>query len=195
MSSLKNCGIQTNTSCRNTFLNFIKGLACIGIVFIHIQFPNKFGMIVKNLGSYAVPIFFMISGYYIYTCDLQVVKRRLSKIIKIFIVAYLTFFILYGSQAIINGNVIEWIRHVFCIKSFVKLVVFCTIDFAIPLWYLVAQIETYIFWMIIVRLGYEEKVTKYIPLLFVSQVVLVSICETKGFSWFYKVNFMTSSFS
>ena len=49
---------------RNPMLDFIKGIACICVVFIHVTFPDRFGLILKNICGYAVPLFFVIAGYY-----------------------------------------------------------------------------------------------------------------------------------
>ena len=53
-----------NTGTINNKLNFLKCFACIGVVFIHITFPGRFGEIVRLGADYAVPVFFMIAGYY-----------------------------------------------------------------------------------------------------------------------------------
>ena len=47
-------GVKSNL---NIMLNFLKGLACIGVVFIHITFPGKVGEIIKYASAYGVPIF------------------------------------------------------------------------------------------------------------------------------------------
>ena len=54
---------------RNLKLNLLKGFACIGVVFIHVTFPGKAGSIISAISGYAVPIFYMIAGYYIYGKD------------------------------------------------------------------------------------------------------------------------------
>ena len=41
----------------NVKLNFLKGIACMGVVFIHITFPGLFGQIVLCASGYAVPVF------------------------------------------------------------------------------------------------------------------------------------------
>lgn len=42
---------------KNRCLNFLKGIACIGVVFIHIPFPDVFGEIVVKIARFAVPLF------------------------------------------------------------------------------------------------------------------------------------------
>lgn len=68
---------------------------------------------------------------------------------------------------------------------------FCTIDFAIPLWYLVAMIETYIVWQYVVKRKKEQLVIKIIPILFLFQIMLTLFCETMRLPWFWKINFLT----
>lgn len=66
-------------------LNLLKGFACIGVVFIHVSFPGVIGGIIKHASAYAVPIFFLIAGYYSFSKNLNTIKRKLIKIVKIFI--------------------------------------------------------------------------------------------------------------
>lgn len=58
----------------------------------------------------------------------------------------------------------EWLLSVFSVKSIIKLLVFCTVDFAIPLWYLIAMAETYVFWLIIVKHKKEAETLRLILL-------------------------------
>ncbi len=89
----------------------------------------------------------------------------------------------------------EWIKEQFNWKALVKCIVFCTIDFAIPLWYLVAMIEVYIVWYFIVKTGNEKRALKLIPFLFLALMIQTSYCETKGLDWFWKMNFVTRAMS
>ncbi len=180
---------------RNIMLNLLKGLACIGVVFIHVTFPGIVGIVVKKLAAFAVPIFYLTAGYYAYGKNVDTIKRRLFKIIKIFIFAYIVFFLYSAAMAFKNHMLTQWLADNYNSTTLVKYLIFCTIEFAIPLWYLIAQIETYVFWIIILKLKKEGQITKLIPVLFVLQVILATICETMGFDWFWKKNFVTESLS
>lgn len=46
------------TETRNYSLDFLKGIGCIGVVFIHIFFPGVFGRIIMKISQFAVPVFF-----------------------------------------------------------------------------------------------------------------------------------------
>ena len=39
---------------------------------------------ISKLAQFAVPVFFMIAGYYAFGCPIETIRRRLFKIIKIF---------------------------------------------------------------------------------------------------------------
>lgn len=48
----------------NYCLDFIKGIACICVVFLHCEFPGVLGIAVQTVTRWTMPFFFMISGYY-----------------------------------------------------------------------------------------------------------------------------------
>lgn len=48
----------------NYCLDFMKGIACLFVVWMHCEFPGKTGVIVQALSRFCVPFFFMVSGYF-----------------------------------------------------------------------------------------------------------------------------------
>lgn len=182
--------MKQNNSVNNK-LNFLKGTACIGVVFMHISFPGMFGQIILNASAYAVPIFFMIAGYYAYGKDTSVVRRRFIKIIKIFLCAYILFFAYHCMIAIKNNEIGVWLNANFNLLTPIKYICFCTIDFAVPLWYLIAMVEVYICWYFIVKNKKEQFAIKFIPVLFALQILLTTYRDTMHLEWFWKTNFIT----
>ena len=50
---------------QNECLNFFKGIACILVVSLHVRFPvEAVDGVIQCIARFAVPLFFMISGYY-----------------------------------------------------------------------------------------------------------------------------------
>lgn len=180
---------------RNKNINFLKGIACMGVVFIHIKFPGITGEIVSKIFQFATPIFFMIAGYYAFECNIDTIKRRLIKISKIFIWAILCFFVYNLILQIRNNDAILWIKNTFGYKEILKAIVFCTIDYAYPLWYLIAMIESYLVWIIVVKKSKENLLIKTLPILFMALIISDGYCETNNYQWFWKINFLTKSFS
>lgn len=80
---------------RNRCLDFLKGVCCIAVVIMHCPFPSK----VINLFTYAlkiaVPIFFLISGYFSYNVDREIVNKKLKHkimhILKLLIISELIY--------------------------------------------------------------------------------------------------------
>lgn len=176
----------------NVMLNFMKAIACIGVILIHVPFPGVIGELIKKIFSFSVPFFFMISGFYVYNKDIDVIKRRLLKILKIFIfsfILYLSFFAIIHLQ---KRDLTYWmLENIFNYKFIAKAVFFCTVDFAIPLWYLIAMIELYLLWILIVKKDKINFFINMIPYLFAIQFIHVIACETIGLSWFFKINLIT----
>ena len=50
----------------NYCIDWIKGVACIFVVFMHCEFPGIMGTAVQAISRFCVPFFFMVSGYYCY---------------------------------------------------------------------------------------------------------------------------------
>lgn len=64
---------------QNECLNFIKGIACFGIVYMHTGYNCMLSSMIVNLFRFAVPIFFMISGYYSYGMDKAIIEKEQGK--------------------------------------------------------------------------------------------------------------------
>ena len=59
---------EINTAAQNKqynyCLDFMKGIACLFVVWMHCEFPGKTGVIVQAISRFCVPFFFMVSGYF-----------------------------------------------------------------------------------------------------------------------------------
>lgn len=80
---------------RNPNLDVAKAIACIGVVLMHCSFPGVTGKFAAYLFKFAVPLFFMISGYFLYKPSLSKeekvknLKRKIRHIFEILIMAEL----------------------------------------------------------------------------------------------------------
>lgn len=176
-------------------LYVLKGIGCFCVVLIHIAFPGMFGRIIKYVfAQFAVPVFLMISGYFAYYGDSAKIKRRLKKTVKIFLWGLVAFFIIRLIPAITGNEFLAWIKRVLSWRMLIRAVLFCTIDFAVPLWYLIAAIEIYLIWLFIVKKNKEKIAVRLTPYLFLLHILLTVYCETKGYEWCYKINAVTTAF-
>lgn len=63
----------------NKCFNIEKAIAAYAIIFIHCLFPSKLGIIFDCIGRFAVPLFFIISGYFCYYNDEYLFKKKMNK--------------------------------------------------------------------------------------------------------------------
>lgn len=178
---------------RNKFLYFLKGIGCMAIVFVHVPFLGIAGEVITAISAFSLPVFVLISGYYSFGCSTSVIKQRTIKIVKIFFYGY---FWVLASNVLLHlhsGTLAEWLHYNFTIKALAKCVIFCTIDYAIPLWYLIAMAETYLLWYFVVKHKKEGLLLKFLPALFVVQLIYLTIRVSMQYPWFWETNFITKA--
>lgn len=123
---------------RNSKIDELRLYCAILVVFIHASFPGDFGETLTIIARCAVPIFFMITGYF-YS---ETVKRnkelsQLKKIAKYainFFVVYFLFDCIYYS---ISGELFDFLREI-NYKDIIKFILFNKPISGEHLWYLFA---------------------------------------------------------
>lgn len=86
---------------RNSTINIFKAIACIGILFMHVKFPEPAGTGIRALGCFGVPFFFAVSGYYLFKKEevtYEVIGSKFKHIVEILLcseVGYLFFSVIY----------------------------------------------------------------------------------------------------
>lgn len=197
---------------QNSTLNFLKGIACIAVVFIHVSFPGVFGQIIVALSRSAVALFFIISGYYLYRDTPNEINERMSKKIKKIAVITLwafVFYFLWESFTRLWGGgwqkVIEWYStDLFTLDSLLRLILFSYDPVVGHLWFLVALLEGYLlFWLI-----YKIKLDKHSWILAIVlleiHVIIMTLSTLLGWGvnmtifrsvWFYGLPFLMLGYS
>lgn len=155
---------------RNKSLDILKFLSSIFVVFIHITFAGPLGITIKAIASFAVPIFFLSSGYFslsaINNFNYKKLLKRCIPLAKI-LVASLAIFAL--CEIIFNGEA-NFITDLKSIKTYIMLFVFNNFSdgFFIPLWFLPALIYTYVTIALVVILKWNRLIYYFPILLLVS---------------------------
>ena len=54
---------------RNRTLDMVKAICAYAVVLLHVHFPGSAGIIANVLARFAVPVFFMVSGYFCFRGD------------------------------------------------------------------------------------------------------------------------------
>ena len=155
----------------NSCLDFIKGIACICVVFMHCEFPGFTGIAVQAMSRFCVPFFFMVSGYFCYypwqeAFDDTVSRRKITHLGRIVLWAslfYLLFaFVLRKSILVCRSDVISFL---FLNKPFI---------IVSQLWFLFALLYDHIAYRLIWK---ENKIKWFYRISFILFVVYVCLAQ------------------
>ena len=140
-------------------IDVIRLIACILVVFIHSKFPGTIGDIIQALARFGVPVFFVISGYFLlkdntYTAS-DIRKQMLNKIKKLLPVIFCIwlFYTLYSLSVYLSDgdSLADWVSDKFNLFEFSRLILFNSgrfiYDFSYTfdhLWFLFALLYVYI---------------------------------------------------
>ena len=70
-------------------LDFLKGIAACFVVFMHVRFPDPSGNYIATIGTFAVPVFFMTSGFFALNAARPKIIRALKRTFMYLVVALL----------------------------------------------------------------------------------------------------------
>lgn len=131
---------NSNAVKRNKEIDILKCICSFAIVIIHTPFEGPLGTILRLFARIAVPIFFMISGYY-YSSDPKRINKQIRKIFYIIIFSHLFF----GIFDILMDNIANVNLYMFSKEESVKDIFLQIICFNVSpafthLWYLLAYI-------------------------------------------------------
>ena len=72
---------------RNYSLDLLKFISSFMIVCIHFKFFGTAGEFITVVSRFAVPVFFMISGYYSYGAEEKKIRSKIFNILKLYLIA------------------------------------------------------------------------------------------------------------
>lgn len=189
---------------RNSTLSALKGIACFSVVMLHCAFPGMVGKIIYGIARFAVPLFFAISGYYVYSCNSKDVIRRLPKKIEHIVLLFLETELIYGlwhciqysiQVGTINGAK-EWIISLLSTRNVLYFIVFQRTVIGDVSWFLVALIWCYVVTFAIAKKNIWTKTFPLIPILLLLNVFLGEVAPFMGIKteWYWCSNFWLMGF-
>lgn len=187
--------MQEKRAKKNHFLDALKGIACIGVVFGHALFPGRFGYLVLTAATGMVPIFFLISGYYSYHASreklIEKTKRKEKHIAFITIGVLALYFVWMCIRMLLGKKAFATILHVVNIRSVIKFFLLndTTMFDGGHLWFLLALLYCYITLYIIGRFRLIKFAYPVIAIAFILRILAVS-CG----NWHYSQNFWVDGF-
>ncbi len=163
-----------STDNRKGGLDVLKAICCFLIVCIHIEFPHPLNHIVTPLARIAVPIFFMITGYF----HTQTIERgkttiQLKRTLQLLLIAnlfYLVFWVAY--QLITKQSILSYLRGLLNKRTLFHFFILNETPLALHLWYLGALLYALaILWLFEKKCSWK-RLYPLIPILLLINVVL-----------------------
>jgi len=168
-------------------IEYCRIIAAVFVVFIHFEFPGIAGDFASCLARFAVPFFFILSGYFSYLAEEAAIRKRTLRVLKINLYATLLY-ILWGSykaRYVYQQSRTLWLMEELSIANLAKWFLNNVNPFAGHLWYLTALIVCYL--VLLLYLRWRETDRCYQPLyaagafLFAIHFVLSSVSAAADF--------------
>lgn len=146
----------------NYFLNYLKGLACLGIVLVHCRFPSAPGAVITAFARSGIPFFFMLSGYYTFYTDrektLAVTGRRVKKTFQLLVTAMFFYIAWRFLPKLLSGGIQEaflWVKTALFQQQIILEFLLLNVTDSVNgvLWYIPAALYVYLLFGILVKSG------------------------------------------
>lgn len=159
---------------RHDAFDILKFLCAFLIVAIHAPFPGIGGSYFRSLCRIAIPIFFMITGFfYQYTVDKNKEIKQIKKIITLFVGANLLYFALHILVAIITGEgALHYLKNILTVKTLFNFLVLNESLFAGHLWYLGAILYVLVIAALAGRFGFMKLLYILTPFLLIGDLAI-----------------------
>ena len=135
---------KSTFSSRQECFDTLKFFLAFGVVIIHTGFTGYMGLGILALVRVAVPLFFMITGYYLPLMTDEKFRKHLKKVIWLTVFSTL-FYFLYSYVGSRVGSDIspDWLLQTFNIRRIAKWLLFNELPFVGHLWYFYALLYVF----------------------------------------------------
>lgn len=169
---------------RQNNLDVVKAICAFLVICIHISYKDKLGDIITPLCRIAVPIFFMITGYFYHKTSKAPLKQ-MKKVLVLIILANFLYFVL---GIIMNGK-----AEVPNKEDIINGLLFNSSPFAFHLWYLNALLYVLIIAYIADKFNKRKYLYFLIPVLLVTNIIFGEysiVLFNKDYDPIYMRNFL-----
>lgn len=154
-------------------VDIIKGICAFLVVCIHAPFPGEVGAYFTTITRIAVPIFFMITGYFY--SDIKRQRKEIHQIRKILVLmleANLLYFIWNITLDVLRGeSIIIYIQSVFKRRNLLKFLIFNESSLAGHLWYLGAILYVLVIVLLMDKLNCRKVLYFLTPVLLAADLM------------------------
>lgn len=160
---------------KNSTLELFKLLASYMVVFIHVLFPGKLGIIADALARFAVPFFFLVSGFYSYQITCIKIRKRIRNTVTLLILASVSYNIFdiavlqYGNRA----GFVALLEKYTDVSTYIQFLIFNVTVNAGHVWYLWAVLYVYVIFYFVTKFHVKDKVIFRISLLLLLAHILL----------------------
>jgi surface polysaccharide O-acyltransferase-like enzyme len=132
---------------RNKSLDLLKFISIVFVAVIHFPFPGRFGFYMDAASRFAVPVFFMLTGYFVVQGGGGVIKSQIFKLLKYYFSFELLYALYYFLWAVYSNDLqnyqelfIHNLKHILMDPSF-----------GFQLWYLIN-----IIWALLIAMIFQR---------------------------------------
>lgn len=154
-------------------IDVLKAICAFLVVCIHVPFPGKIGAYFTTLTRVAVPIFFMITGYFYSDIVAQhKSKKQIRKICFLGVQANMIFFIWNIALNLLKRyNLVAYVQSVFSRKNILKFLLLNESPLAGHLWYLGAIFYVLVIVWLVNRLNCRKLLCYMTPVLLITDLL------------------------
>lgn len=160
---------------KNDCLNVWKGIAAFAVVLIHCTLPGVPGEIIKGIARFAVPLFFLISGYFAYGREDAVLRRREIHILRLYVGAVAVYYLWAAIRYFLSQRTFAQMgAELFPDggRTVSDLLFFNRTAMAPHLWFMGTLVYCYLFYRLLARKCLEERAYLLIPVLLAANLLL-----------------------
>lgn len=155
----------------------MKTIAAFLVICIHIPFPGLLGEIITPIARIAVPFFFMVSGFLLWSDIRNILQEKVISSIKnilwLIVVANLLYFVWRLILVILpNQSVSGYLINIFSLKNIIKFLIFNDSPLSGHLWYLSAYFYVLVIYFFINRFDLLNVSYRFIPFLLIVDLIL-----------------------
>ena len=137
---------------RNITFDVFKGIACIAVVFMHIEFPGTTGIVVQCVTRWSVPFFFAVSGYFFRRETVDECVRKGKHIAGLTLFGVVFFVIVNTLQHYLLGDLRQFILKELTLRNLIALIAINKVFYgAGVLWFLFSLLYVYAAYAVMIR--------------------------------------------
>lgn len=174
---------------RNKCLDFFKGIAALGVVFVHIPFAGKPGKCFSAVGSCGILLFFLISGFQAFGSREEICPKLRKRFLRNLLITLTALLIYFGISVLEHScfyhDLKPWLRTFTKAKFWLRAFIPGDLE-AIhgdPLWFMFALLYAYLIFLLLYRLRLERFAKFMMPPLILFRIGMETYKYAKDADW------------